>query len=372
MKTEILLYGNTRTCADILYFCGVSVHDDFFCFSLDGKRCALISPLELGRVRRKSCLDGIFDYSEIAASLPKNSEKSYFSAVCRILKSRRVRRLQVPEYFPVSLYAKFVDAGFDMEIVEGEFFAEREVKTESELAEIRKANDVASACFCLVEEILRSSEIRGGKLFRSGEILTSEFLRTEIEKLAVSLGADVLDTVCAAGVQACDPHEVGSGAIAPHSLIVCDIFPRLRSSGYFGDMTRTFLKGEPNPKQVRLVETVLNAQSLAIDAVREGVSGAEVHAKTAEYFESEGYSTKPVKGKWTGFFHSTGHGLGLEVHESPSLGRADCILRRGNVVTVEPGLYYPNIGGCRIEDNVVVDKYGAKMLSNFHYNWVVA
>ena len=371
MKSELLLYANSRTSADILYFSGVSIHDDYFCFTIGDKKCALLSPLEVGRARRASALDEIFDYSEVAAAMPKNAPKKYVDAVAFLLKKRGVRALAVPANFPISAFAELAERGFDMAFCDGDFLPERAVKTRRETAQIERANGVASECFALVEDILRKSKISGKKLLYKGEILTCEFLRAEIEKLSISLGADALDTIAACGDGACDPHEVGRGAVLPHSLIVFDIFPRLRESGYFGDMTRTFLKGEPTPQQAALVDAVLRAQKIGLKAVRAGVDGAKVHAEVAAFFEKSGYKTELKNGKWGGFFHSTGHGVGLDVHESPSLGSRKCILESGNVVTVEPGLYYRGIGGCRIEDNVLVQKSGAKLLSHYHYNWII-
>lgn len=371
-KKQILLYGNTRNCADIFYFVGASVHDDFFCFTLKGQKCALLSPLEIGRIRRTSKLDRIFDYAQIAKMMPENSSKSYFDAVVWLLKKHKICSLQVPSYFPIGMFDKFLEEGFHIEYVEGQFFQSRAQKKSDELAEIRKANDVASMCFGWFENILKVSKIqRGGKLFYRGNLLTCEYARQGIEQMAISLGADALDTVVACGNQACDPHEVGTGVIKADSLIVVDIFPRLRRSGYFGDMTRTFLKGSPSEAQVKLVKSVRNAQLLALKKIRVGVNGADVHSAVSNYFSKVGFETKIIKGSWGGFFHSTGHGLGLEVHESPSLSTRDCRLKKGNVITVEPGLYYRGIGGCRIEDNVVVETNGATMLSDFHYNWII-
>ena len=374
--SEILLYGNTRDCADIYYFVGAPVHDDFFCFSLGGKKCALLSPLEVGRIRRTSSLDEVFDYSEVSAAMPAKAPKNYFAALAWLLKKRGVGRIETPWYFPVSLYGDFSAAGFKMSHREGEFFPSRAVKTAAEIAEIRAANNVASACFAWVEDVLRAAKIcpdgslRNGRR-HGGEILTSEFLRSGIERLALEMGADAADTVAAAGNQACDPHEVGRGRIAAHSLIVVDIFPRLRRSGYFGDMTRTFLKGVPSAKQAKLVEAVRGAQLAALGLIRGGADGAAAHAAVQKYFAEAGFETKITRGHWGGFFHSTGHGLGLEVHEAPSLGARHCVLRPGNVVTVEPGLYYRGVGACRIEDNVAVRARSAEMLSNFHYNWII-
>ncbi len=372
-KKHILLYGNTRKCADIFHFVGASIHDDFFCFTIGGKKCALLSPLEIGRIRRKSKLDEIYDYAEVVKTMPKRFGKTYLDATAWILKQNKVRAVEVPSYFPVGAYEKFLQKGFELDFQDGEFFQNRAIKSADELAEIRKANDVASAGFDWIEQTLKKCTIaKDGKLLLKNQILTSQFLRAGVEKIALDMRADALDTVVAGGNQACDPHEVGTGSIFANTLIVADIFPRLRQSGYFGDMTRTFLKGEPSAKQVKLVDTVRTAQLEAIKNIRAGINGADVHSRVCENFSNNGFKTKLIKGNWSGFFHSTGHGLGLEVHESPSLGTRNCILREGNVVTVEPGLYYRGIGGCRIEDNVVVEKNGAKLLSKFHYDWIIS
>ena len=371
MKNQILLYGNTRKSSDILYFSGFSVHDDYFFFSLNGKKCALLSPLEIGRARRTSNLDKIFDYTDVCKAMPSKTPRNYFEALVFVLKKHKVRSLEVPSDFPSSLLEKLRERKFKVFVCDGEFFPEREVKSKYEISEIAKANAVASKCYELVEDILRASKIVKGKLFYKNKPLTSEFLLTEIECLAISFGADACDTICASGEQACDPHEVGHGVISAHSLIVCDIFPRLRSSGYYGDMTRTFLKGEPTKKQVDLVDAVLNAQKLAFSKICAGVDSSNIHKDVCDFFEKSGYATKQIKGKWGGFFHSTGHGLGLDVHEAPSIGLRKCILEVGNVITVEPGLYYSGLGGCRIEDNVAVLKNGVKKLSHYHYNWII-
>lgn len=361
--------GSSETDANLLYFSGMQIPDDFFAFTLAGKKCALLSPLEAGRALRHSKFDEVFDISEVC----KKAKVPYgdFSALCAVLKSKRVKSLVVPENFPSIWYLNLVEAGFDVDICEGEFFPQREVKSPAEIREIVKANAAASAGFTIAEEILRQSKIVKGRLIFEGRPLTCEFLRSEIEKAALSLGADSMHTIVAAGDDACDPHNEGSGAVRANTLIVMDIFPRLKASGYFGDMTRTFLRGTPSEAQVRLVDAVLNAQALALSKVAAGVDGAEVHKSVKDFFEQNGYKTTASKSGWSGFFHSTGHGVGLDIHESPSLGNRECILQAGNVVTVEPGLYYRGIGGCRIEDTVEVTKSGAKILSRYHYEWVI-
>ncbi len=369
MKRQKLIYGDSQTNADMLYMGGVFIPDPFFAFTLDDEYCALLSPLEIGRAKKTSRFDRIFDYSEIRANNSKVTD--YCTALAYILRKNKVRSLTVSATFPAFALDKLRALGFNIKVADGEFFPERAVKSRSELKEIIKANSVASVGFHIVEDVLRESRIDGNKLIYRGEVLTSEFLRRQIERVSLELGADAISTIVASGKQACDPHECGHGAIAPYSLIVVDIFPRMRESGYFGDMTRTFIKGLPTDAQFNLVNSVLKAQSSGLSSLREGVSGAQVHEIVANSMLADGYKTQLKKGAWEGFFHSTGHGIGLEVHEAPSLNPSAGKLVSGNVVTVEPGLYYKEIGACRIEDNAVIQKNGAKILSEYHYNWII-
>jgi Xaa-Pro aminopeptidase len=185
-------------------------------------------------------------------------------------------------------------------------------------------------------------------------------------------GAISTNTIIAAGDQGCDPHERGSGPIRANELIIVDIFPRVIATGYFGDMTRTFLRGRASEAQRTLVAAVRSAQSAALKTIRAGVNGREVHGQVVEIFTARGFQTKHTPRGSVGFFHGTGHGLGLEVHEPPRMNASfDYRLKRGSVVTVEPGLYYPGIGGCRIEDVVQVTATGVKLLSSYHYDWEI-
>src|SRR4029077_3220118 len=159
----------------------------------------------------------------------------------------------------------------------------------------------------------------------------------------------------------CDPHECGFGPLYADSLIILDVFPRDAKSGYFGDMTRTVLRGRASDAQRKLWDAVKAGQALALKRIKAGVDGMTIHKAIQDLFARRGFPTETRKGRRVGFFHGTGHGLGLEIHEYPRLQKVT--LKTGHVVTVEPGLYYPGLGGVRIEDVVVVTKKGHKMLS---------
>jgi Xaa-Pro aminopeptidase len=193
--------------------------------------------------------------------------------------------------------------------------------------------------------------------------LTSEILRAEIDSSILRAGGLPANTIVVGGMQACDPHERGSGPLRPHELIILDIFPRDAKSGYFGDMTRTVVRGRAGEPQRRLWETVQRGQRMALRGMKPGASGQALHEKIKGFFAQEGYPTEQRNGRWVGFFHGTGHGLGLEIHEEPRFGRT--IFEPGHVLTVEPGIYWPGVGGCRIEDVGVITATGVRKLSRF-------
>jgi Xaa-Pro aminopeptidase len=188
-------------------------------------------------------------------------------------------------------------------------------------------------------------------------------LRAEIDSAILRAGGIPNGTIVAGGDQACDPHERGFGPLYAHSLIILDVFPRDANTGYFGDMTRTVLRGRASDAQRQLWETVKGGQALALRRIKAGVDGMTIHKAIQEFFANRGFPTEIRKGRRVGFFHGTGHGLGLEIHEHPRLQKVT--LKDRQVLTVEPGLYYPGLGGVRLEDVVLVTKTGCRILSRF-------
>jgi Xaa-Pro aminopeptidase len=255
---------------------------------------------------------------------------------------------------------------------EGKLFADlRRVKTEEEISHIEKAQrDVEAAC-ALAVEVLRESEISDDNtLVWRGEALTSEILRFEIDSELLRRGCAADGTIVAGGRGAADPHERGHGPLRAGEAMILDIFPMDKSSRYYADMTRTVVKGEPVPELERMYEAVLEGQEAALAMIRAGVNGGDVHRKVSDILHEAGYKTiihdqRPGEPLGEGFIHGTGHGVGLEVHEGPRVSVVDEELKAGDVVTVEPGLYDPELGGLRIEDLVVVTQDGNRNLTDF-------
>jgi Xaa-Pro aminopeptidase len=368
-----LLYADTARSADALYFGRVGVPDPFLAFGVRGRKYAVVSALEFARVRRESAFDAVRPLEPYLRRARRAwPRRTIGTAEVMALLARELRqtRFTVPEDFPAGLCDRLRRLGLRLTVAAGPLFPERTVKTAAEVAAIREGNRCSALGLAAAERLLRASRVAGRRLIHRGAALTSERLKFAIERACLEAGAISAHTIAAGGDQACDPHESGSGLLRPHELIVVDVFPRVQATGYHGDMTRTFLRGRASGAQQALVAAVRAAQLAALGTIRAGVEGRRVHAAAADLFAARGYATRRSGGRAVGFFHGTGHGLGLEVHEPPRLGAsAEGPLPRGSVVTVEPGLYYPGLGGCRIEDVVQVTSAAPKLLSSFPYQW---
>ncbi len=381
---DVLMMATPAKNADLRWFGGFHASDPFPAFSVGRRRIGLLPGMEVGRAKDESAFDEVLNLTAIIADLRKTNPKAGVAdaIVCAALE-RGVQRFRVPADFPVGLFQRLRELGLELRAVGAqqnergapELFPGRQVKSKAELAGIRAGNDAAAAGFRAVERILAESVPgKKGILWWQGKTLTAETLKEEAQVAILRKGALCdIGLIIAPGDQAVDCHCSGSGPVRANELIVCDIYPRHIASHHYGDMTRTYLKGKASARQRKLVLAVLEAQRRAIKAIKAGVTGAKVHTVVQEYFKSQSYRTGLEKGVYVGFFHGTGHGLGYDIHEDPALSTRNPLpLVVGNAVTVEPGLYYPGIGGCRFEDCVVVTKKGAEFLSAHPYNWEIA
>ena len=370
-----LLYADTATSTDQLYFSRVGVHDPFISFGVRQKRITVQSALEFGRIRKAGTFDEVLKLEEWRTRAEKRRpgrKAGPAEIIAELARAYRVRGFRVPDDFPTGLYLKLRKLSVRVEPAGGPLFPEREFKTPAEAAAIREGNRLSAIGFTVTEKILRAARIKGRGLIYQGKPLTSERLRYAIDSAIMAEGGRADDTIVAGGDQACDPHERGSGPIRPGELLIVDIFPRVVATGYFGDMTRTYLKGRASEAQRKLCTTVRAAHQAALDAIHADVNGRSVHQLVVDTFTAAGYETRHDKNGSVGFFHGTGHGLGLAVHEMPRIsGMISMPLKKGAVVTVEPGLYYPGLGGCRVEDVVQVTARGAKLLSSHSYDWEI-
>ena len=194
--------------------------------------------------------------------------------------------------------------------------------------------------------------------------MTAEIIRSVIDSHISSLGGVASNTIVAPGKEGADPHNTGSGPVFAHQPIIIDIFPRVTAHGYHGDLTRTVVKGKASPTVKKAYAAVKKARNLAKKMLKPGISGATVHGQVQKTLEDAGFKTDADAAVPYGFFHTTGHGLGLDVHEYPRISSTDIRYRSGYVLTVEPGLYYPDWGGVRLEDVIVIEKGGCRCLTS--------
>lgn len=366
--SEVLLFADSETNSDMLYFGGVFVPDPFIAFSCEGRRVAVVSQLEFGRVSRESRFDEVLSLEELLQEADK--KPGFPASVIALLARRyRIRQFRVAADFPCGPAFQLKESGLRLEVAEGPLFPGREIKSDEEAERIREGNAASAAGFRVVEKLLRQAEIRKGYLYHNGRRLSSEAVQEAIAVACLKLGAVAANTIVACGDQACDPHCRGSGPLRANELIIVDIFPRVAKTGYHGDMTRTYLKGRASEAQQALYATVLEAEQTALAAHRSGRSAARIYRDVVAFFERKGYATRRDNGVPVGFIHGLGHGLGLAVHEAPRVNASGTRLRKGQVITVEPGLYYPGLGGARVEDVVRVTTGGPELLSAHPYRW---
>lgn len=353
-----LIIGSTAECADLLYAGGFDAPDEFLYYETEGERCIVVSALEYARAA-SGVKPGVQVIDRIRFLNRRRPQASVAVNLSRLLG---IGRWLVPARFPLGEAEKLRAAGIEV-VCSGadSFFPEREVKSRSEQGAIRKSQAATEEIMREFRQILIESKINGkGFLEYRGRVLTSDFLRTELEAEFKRMGFSAKGTIFAHGPQGAEPHNTGSGPIRAGEPVVADIFPRSDRTGYWGDMTRTYVKGKAAPVVKRAFKAVLKASEAAKKLLRAGVTGAEVHQTAAEVLAQAGFMTGCGRdGKPCGFFHGLGHGVGLEIHENPRLSPLNPHpLQSGNVVSIEPGLYYSEWGGIRLEDLVAITPKG--------------
>lgn len=360
-----LIISESELGADMLHATGFRAPDPFVYLESKGRRSILLNDLELDRGRREARVDEVVSSSELEKSLTKKTGKhpSSVELIAAFLKARGGTRSLVPADFPLGLARELERHGISVTPVSGMFRPEREIKTPEEIGLLTEATRITESGMERAFEVLRATEITTqGVLKWGGAILTSERLRTEIETAILRAGGIPSgNSIVACGEQACDPHERGHGPLKAHQLIILDLFPRAAGSGYYGDLTRTVVRGKATEAQTRLWEICLLGQKLALGSLRAGAEGGAIHEEVKQFFSDNGYPTERVNERWSGFFHGTGHGLGLDLHESPRFGATT--LKAGQVFTIEPGIYIPGLGGVRHEDVALITAKGHKLLS---------
>jgi Xaa-Pro aminopeptidase len=372
---DVLVYADSMRSPEMRHEVPVPIPDPFLYAEHDGRRYAVVTSFEIERLQAATDIE-VFPYEEFGFDdmIRKGMARDEIALEMSLNACRKfgLATAAVPTTFPLELADHLRANGIELSVDRKLFEDRRRVKNEAELAGIRRAQRAAEAGMDAARNLLRRAETKNGGLVVDGESLTCERLKVAIGQAFTDHGSAAEEMVVSHGPQTAVGHDMGSGPISPREPLVLDLFPRDRESACFADMTRTFVVGTPPAELVEYHRLTLEALQNALAGVRAGVVGNDLHLQTCELFQGHGYPTQLSKEPGTvladGFYHGLGHGVGLEVHEKPTLGmtREDPLVA-GDVVTIEPGLYRQGFGGCRLEDLVLVTADGAENLTDYPY-----
>ncbi len=363
--------------ADQYYLSGFDAPDPFVTLYDGAVHLLFTRSLEYGRATREARAETVHRGSEYGSG-DKREEYGPTEATVRVvaafLADHGVESVATPPRFPLRTADGLRDQGVGVVADDRSVVTDiRATKTQKEHEHIRDAQEANEAAMARAEELIAGATVGDdGQLYHDGDVLTSEVVTREIEMELLRHGCALDETIVACGRDAADPHDRGSGPLEAGEPIIVDIFPRNKTTRYFADMTRTFCRGDPTETVREWYDLTLEAQRAALAAIEPGASAAAVHDAVCDVYEEAGLPTLRSDGTTeTGFIHSTGHGLGLAIHEQPSVATGGPELEPGHVITVEPGLYDPAVGGVRIEDLVVVTEDGFENLTDYEKRLVV-
>lgn len=267
--------------------------------------------------------------------------------VADLVESKNIENLGFEESF-VS-FKQYVELEGLLEVdlipVSGMVEELREIKDEEEIAIVEKACEIADKAFSHILTYIKPG-------------MTEIQVANELDFYMRSLGASSVsfETIVASGLRSAMPHGVASEKVIEQGDMITIDFG-CYYNGYVSDMTRTISLGEPSDKLREIYNVVKEAQQKVLDVAKPGMTGVELDAVARDYIASKGYGEA--------FGHSTGHGIGLEIHEGPNVSKlAEKAFVPGNIITNEPGIYLPGMGGVRIEDDMLVTENGIKRLTH--------
>jgi Xaa-Pro aminopeptidase len=373
---DVLIYADSLRSPEMRHEVPIAIPDPFLYAERNGERHVVASSFELDRISEvapdlKTMPLEEFGLDDLYAQGLSRDEIE-LEVVLRAARRYGIEQASVPSTFPLELADHLRANGIQIAADREKFVSRRRVKNEAELAGIRRAQRAAEAAMTAARNLLRQAERTNGSLVLDGETLTCERIKIAVEQAFTANGAFADEFIVSHGAQTAVGHDMGSGPIAPDEPVCLDLFPRDRESGCFSDMTRVFVVGEPSDELREFHKLCREALDRSVAAIKPGIAGSELNRICCEVFEEHGFPTllskQPGEVLKDGFYHSLGHGVGLEVHEQPTLGRGPGELVAGDVIAVEPGLYRNGYGGCRLEDIVLVTENGAEVLTEYPYD----
>ena len=361
-KRPLVLIPSGHGDADFVYATGMEVESALYIRPPAGDDILVASPLEIDRAKAEASAKRILSFAE-AGYAEKGPYKSYAVLAAKLLRERGEGEARVSPRLPAGYLEALRDAGLDVAVDDTLFEAERRRKSRAEADDIKAAQQAAEKALTEVVKLLAQGEVRDGLVWADGQPMTSEWLYARASLLLAELGFSCPDMIIAGSPDNAMPHYRGEGQIRAGAPVIIDIFPSSRTTHYHGDLTRTVVVGEIPEEVWRMHAASLQALDAAIESIKAGVPANEIHFAVCQVLVDRGYGTTTAgyEGSAGGakLNHSTGHGVGLEVHEEPGVRGANGEpLAEGDVITVEPGLYLMGFGGVRIEDTGMVTARG--------------
>ena len=361
-KKHLLLISSLKNDADMHFFCGNPPPETAILLQSGRTGTLLVSEMEYNRMCRnvKSNITVIHP-----AQIGIDPRQKLSEWILKLLEEKKIHSVCIPSGFPVGVADELRRAGIQTVILETPPYPQRELKSTDEIKAVQQSQRAAVAAMKKAIHLIASSPItQTGRLKKGNKTLTSEMVRAAINHILLDHECTAEETIVAGGPLSADPHERGSGPLFAGQPIVIDIFPKSGKTGYWGDITRTVCRGPAPAALKKQYAAVKAAQAAQLKILKAGVRADSVHKIGAELMEQRGFKTATVDRIAQGFIHGTGHGVGLEIHEAPRVSPANRkTLKAGHIVTIEPGLYYPKIGGVRIEDTVLITNDGYQMLA---------
>jgi Xaa-Pro aminopeptidase len=351
--------------ADMRYLTHFTTSDPFVFFKKPKERgVIIISQMESGRASREASA-AVMTRTQAGFLDILKKEKDPYRATAAMITGLTGKKILIPPNFPVAL-ANALSEHCSLTVDTGTVMEMRSRKSRQEILVMKHVQNVTQKAMGLAVSLIRNASVKKGVLHNKRQPLTAEYVKYSMHCLLLEHGCSAVDTIVSCGEETAIPHMTGTGPLRSDEPIVIDLFPVEEKSGYYADMTRTVVKGEPSTDILAMYDALRQAKQLGISKVKAGVPGSDVHQSVVDFFKDLGYESNTC-----GFIHNLGHGVGLQVHELPTVGPAGKLLVSGNVITIEPGLYYPGIGGVRLEDIGMVTAKGFENFTRFPEDLIV-
>jgi Xaa-Pro aminopeptidase len=383
MAEGLLLVAETVANGDMYAATRFLTSDPVLWLETGDRRILVVTGFDVELARRASPATDVWALEEVVAEERAAGGRERELRLARALNSVRragVDAVRVPYWFPLDEADHLRANGIAVRVDDEETIAtRRRRKSAADVELLQAVQRSTEEAMELVRATLRRCDVAGDRtLMLEGAVLTSERLRSIIQLHWVANGIEPVTPIAAGGPQGADPHEHGTGPLRAGEPIVFDLFPRDETTRVYGDMTRTFCVGTPSDEAAAAHAACEAAITAAIAACRPGIMGRELHILVCDLFRDRGFPSQihpaasvPNASEWT-FSHGLGHGVGFHVHEPPGAGTQGFLeLEEGDSLTIEPGLYRPGVGGCRIEDHVILTAGGCRNLNTMDYALVV-